>query len=81
MDKEKIERICAELMAPMLREFTKAVAEMREQGASEADIKAMLDQVEESNRGKVEASLLELMMTELRRVAQDPEDPSRSDVE
>lgn len=46
MNQDEIKRICLELMAPMVREFTKAVAEMREQGASDADIAAMLDMVE-----------------------------------
>ena len=78
MDRERLERLCAELMAPTLREFAKTIAEMRAQGASETDIKAMLDQVEEANRGKVEDSLLEFMMAELKRVAQDPSDPSPS---
>jgi hypothetical protein len=59
-------------MAPMVREFTKAVAEMRQQGASEADIAVMLDKIEMDNRGTVEDAVLETIMSELRRVAQTP---------
>jgi hypothetical protein len=69
MNQAEIQRLCLELMAPMVREFTKTVAEMREQGASEADIAGVLDKVETGNRGKVEDALLDAMMSELRRVA------------
>jgi hypothetical protein len=72
MDPETIKRIARELMVPMVREFTKTIAEMREQGASEADITAMLDKVEANNRGKVEDTLLEEMMSALRQVARPP---------
>jgi hypothetical protein len=72
MDSEAIKRICSELMAPMVREFTKTVAEMRQQGASEADITATLDKVEAGNRGKVEDVILDEIMSELRRVARPP---------
>jgi hypothetical protein len=72
MEQEQIKRVCLELMAPMVREFTKAVAEMRQQGASEADIAVMLDKIEMDNRGTVEDAVLETIMSELRRVAQTP---------
>jgi hypothetical protein len=45
---------------------------MREQGASEADITAMLDKVEADNRGKLEDTLLNEMMSVLRRAARSP---------
>jgi hypothetical protein len=72
MDPEIIKRMALELMVPMVREFTKTVAEMREQGASEADIMAMLDKVEAHNRGKLEDTLLNEMMSVLRRSARSP---------
>jgi hypothetical protein len=72
MDPEIIKRMALELMVPMVREFTKTVAEMREQGASEADITAMLDKVEANNRGKLEDTLLNEMMNVLRRAARSP---------
>jgi hypothetical protein len=70
MDQEEIKRICLELMAPMVREFAKSVADMRERGANEAEIAAILDRVEMDNRGKVDDAILGIIMTELRRVAQ-----------
>jgi hypothetical protein len=72
MDPESIKRMALELMVPMVREFTQTVAEMREQGASEADITAMLDKVEADNRGKLEDTLLNEMMSVLRRAARSP---------
>jgi hypothetical protein len=72
MDPEIIKRMALELMVPMVREFTQTVAEMREQGASEADITAMLDKVEADNRGKLEDTLLNEMMSVLRRAARSP---------
>jgi hypothetical protein len=72
MEQEQIKRVCLELMAPMVREFTKTVAGMPQQGASEADIAIMLDKIEMDNRGTVEDAVLETIMSELRRVAQTP---------
>jgi hypothetical protein len=70
MDRQdEIKRICLQLMAPTVEEFAKTIAEMREQGASDADIATMLDMVESNNRGTVEDEILEVMMSELRRVA------------
>ena len=64
----------------MVREFTRTVAEMREQGTSDADIAALLDRVESGNRGKVEDELSDTIMSELRRVARasvsEPEAPA-----
>jgi hypothetical protein len=68
MDQQEINRICLELMAPMMRGFTKTVIEMRQQGASEADLAAMLDKVEAGNRGQVEDAILDTILGELRRL-------------
>jgi hypothetical protein len=72
MDQEQAKRVCLEFMAPMVREFTKTVGEMRRQGASEADIATMLDKIEMNNRGTVEDAVLDTIMSELRRVAHTP---------
>jgi hypothetical protein len=67
---DDIKRVCLDLMAPMVREFAKNIMEMRERGATEADLAAMLDRVETDNRGKVDDAILDVIMSELRRVVQ-----------
>jgi hypothetical protein len=61
MDQEQIKRICLEVMAPMVEEFAKEVAKMREEGATDADMAAMLDRVESDNRGEVDGAVLEVI--------------------
>ena len=45
------------------------VIEMREQGQTETEIAAMLDKIEMENRGKVEDSILDAILSELRLTA------------
>lgn len=77
MVEEKVKRVCLELMAPMVREFAKNIADMRERGATGADVADMLARVETDNRGKVDDAILDLIMAELRRVAQALESADR----
>ena len=60
-------------MAPMVEEFALQVEKMREDGASDAELAAMLDRVERENHGDVDDSILKVIMTELRRIVQAPE--------
>ena len=58
-----------QLMQPIIREFHMTVIEMRERGQTETEIAAMLDKIEVENRGKVEDSILDAIMSELRLAA------------
>ena len=58
-----------QLMQPMIREFHMTVIEMRERGQTESEIIAMLDKIEVENRGKMEDSILDAIMSELRLTA------------
>jgi hypothetical protein len=58
-----------QLMQPMLSEFNKTLKEMRDRGQPETEIAAILDKIESANRGTLEEWILDVMMSELRRVA------------
>jgi hypothetical protein len=66
---ETCRQFVLQLMQPMLREFNKALTEMRDRGQTETEIAAMLDKIEVDNRGKVEDWILDNIMSELRLAA------------
>ncbi len=66
---ETCRQFVLQLMRPMLCEFNKTLNDMRDRGQTDTEIAAMLDQIESDNRGKVEESILDVMMSELRLVA------------
>jgi len=66
---EPCRQFVLQLMQPMLREFNKALSQMRNQGQTDAEIAAMLDKIELDNCGKVEKWILDAMMSELRLAA------------
>ena len=61
MDEEDC-RFARRMIEPMLRAFKQEVAEQRANGASEADIEAMLARIESLNRGSMEADQLAFFM-------------------
>jgi hypothetical protein len=61
MDEEAC-RFARRMIEPMLRAFKQEVAEQRANGASEADIEAILARIESLNRGSMEADQLALFM-------------------
>ena len=61
MDEEAC-RFACRMIEPMLRAFKQEVAEQRANGASEADIEAMLARIESLNRGSMEADQLAFFM-------------------
>ena len=61
MDEEAC-RFARRMIEPMLRAFKQEVAEQRANGASEADIEAILARIESLNRGSMEADQLAFFM-------------------
>jgi hypothetical protein len=66
---ETCRQFVLQLMQPMLRDFNKALTEMRDRGQTETEIADMLDKIEVDNRGKIEGWLLDNIMSELRLAA------------
>jgi hypothetical protein len=66
---ETSKQFVLQLMQPMLSEFNKTLKEMRDQGQPDTEIAAVLDKIASDNRGTLEEWILDVMMSELRRVA------------
>jgi hypothetical protein len=72
MDQEEARRFARRMLAPMVAEFKREVAQQRANGASEADIEEMLARIESSNRSVMDADQLAYFMEQFREAARPP---------
>jgi hypothetical protein len=66
---EEARRFARRMLAPIVTEFKREVAQQRANGATEADIEAMLDRIESVNRPVMDADQLEYFMELFREAA------------
>ena len=62
MDQEETRRFARRMLGPIIAEFKREVAQQRANGASEADIQAMLGRIESVNRAVMDADQLAYFM-------------------
>jgi hypothetical protein len=72
MDQEEARRFARRMLAPIVTEFKREVVQQRANGASEADIEAMLDRIETVNRPIMDADQLAYFMELFREAARPP---------
>ena len=69
MDHEETRRFARRMLGPIIAEFKREVAQQRANGASEADIQAMLGRIESANRAVMDADQLADFMELFREAA------------
>jgi len=66
---EETRRFVSRMLNPIVAEFKREVAQQRANGASEADIREMLDRIESINRAVMDADQLAYLMGLFREAA------------
>jgi hypothetical protein len=75
MDSEETRRFARRMLGPMVTAFKREVALQRANGATEAEIQAMLDRIETVNRSVMDADQLAYFMELFREAARASEGP------